>query len=339
MTGPGITVYGCERHEAELFDELAPRYGITPTITGDPVSDDTVIVVPGNRCVSVGHKSELSASMLRALHDAGAEHVSTRSSGFDHIDLDAADALGITVENVSYAPDGVADFTLMLVLMAIRNAGAVLGAADRHDFTLRPVRGRDLCDMTVGVVGVGNIGHAVIRRLHGFGCRVVAHSQRPMVASEAELLSLDDLLHESDVVTLHVPLTAATHHLIGRAELDAMRPGAFLVNTGRGALVDTDALLDALEQGKLGGVALDVLEDEEGIFYVDRSTRPVDHRALLRLQALPNAIVTPHTAYYTDRSLRDIVDTTLVQAVRFERSRTNAETADRDPVRRMLGGA
>jgi D-specific alpha-keto acid dehydrogenase len=322
VTSLGITVYGCEHDEAELFHELGPRFGVEPTITSDAVSETTVIVVPGNRCVSVGHKSEISASMLRALKDTGVEHVSTRSIGVNHIDLRAAARLGITVENAAYAPDGVADYTVMLILMAIRNATETLSSANKGDFRLRSVRGTELRDLTVGVVGVGNIGKAVIRRLHGFGCRVLASNHRGN-KSAAEFVSVDELLRESDVVTLHLPLNAETHHLIGRAEIETMKQGAFLINTGRGSLVDTDALIVALQDGKLGGAALDVLEGEEGFFYFDCTKRPIDNRLLLALQRLPNVIVTPHTAYYTRRALHDTVEQTLLKCRNFERSRAD----------------
>ena len=335
----GITVYGCEQDEAELFDEMSPRFGIVPTITSDAVSETGVITVPRNRCVSVGHKSELARPMLRALEAAGVEHISTRSIGFDHIDLDAAESLGITVENVVYASDGVADYTLMLILMAIRNAKSVASSAEQHDFRLSSVRGKDLRDMTVGVLGVGHIGKAVVSRLRGFGCRVLAYNDNQNAAAGAEFVSLDDLLFESDIITLHMPLNTETHHFIGRAQLEAMKPGAFLINTARGALVDTDALIVALEAGKLGGAALDVLEGEEGIFYFDCGARPVDNRFLLRLQQLPNAIVTPHTAYYTRRALHDTIEKTLMNCLNFERNRASETAQGRDPFRGMLGGA
>ena len=321
--GHGITVYGCEQDEADVFHELGPRFGVVPTITSDAVSETAVISVAGNRCVSVGHKSEISASMLRALKDAGVEHVSTRSIGVNHIDLHAAAHLGITVENAAYAPDGVADYTVMLILMAIRNAKETVGSASTGDFRLRSIRGKDLRDLTVGVVGIGNIGKAVIRRLHGFECRVLA-SNNGYEESAAEFVSLDDLLLESDVVTLHLPLNAATHHLIGRREIETMKHGAFLINTGRGSLVDTDALLAALEDGTLGGAALDVLEGEEGLFYFDCTNRPIDNGLLLALQRLPNVIITPHTAYYTRRALYDTVEQTLIKCRNFERSRASS---------------
>ena len=314
MTNPlGLTVYGCEPDEADVFHELGPRFGIVPTITSDAVSEASVMTAPGNRCVSVSHKSEISRRMLRALHDAGVLHLSTRSIGMNHIDLCAAARLGITVENAAYDPDGVADYTLMLILMAIRDAKEIVRSAIDNDFRLPRVRGKDLRDLTVGVVGVGNIGRAVIRRLQGFGCRVLASNHVPLA----------ELLRVSDVVTLHAPLNAETHHLIGSGEIASMKPGAYLVNTGRGALVDTDALVTALEEGTLAGAALDVLEGEDGLFYVDCTNQPIDHDRLLRLQRLPNVVITPHTAYYTRRALHDTVEQTLVKCRHFERRRAH----------------
>jgi D-specific alpha-keto acid dehydrogenase len=311
VSNPGITVYSCEPDEAELFHQLGPRFGIVPTTTGEAVSDLGPASMPGTRCISVGHKSEIPCTALRALRDAGVEHLSTRSIGVDHIDLRAATRLGITVENATYDPDGVADHTVMLILMAIRDAKEIVGAANDLDFRLPRARGRDLCDLTVGVLGVGSIGRAVITRLQGFGCRVLASNR----------VSVDALLRDSDVVSLHLPLNSSTHHLIGPRELATMKPGAFLVNTGRGGLVDTDALVAALEDGSLGGAALDVLEGEEGLFYFDCTDQPIDHELLLRLQRLPNVVITPHVAYYTRRALRDTVEQTLSKCRDFEHRR------------------
>lgn len=332
----GLTVYGCDRDEADLFNELCPRFGVVPSLTSEALSEANAISLPRNHCISVSHKFEISARLLRALKEAGVEYISTRSIGADHIDLHVADELGITVENVVYAPDGVADYTLMLILMAIRNVTEIVRAAEKHDFRLVGARGRDLRDMTVGVLGAGHIGHAVIRRLQGFGCRVLAHSNTRREGGAAGFVSLEEMLLESDIVTLHLPLNADTHHVIGRKEIALMKHGAFLVNTGRGALVDTGALIDSLQSGHLAGAALDVLEGEEGVFYFDCTTKRVEHPFLLRLQALPNAIVTPHTAYYTERALYDAVEGTLVNCLRFERSRTDDSTQGRHLVRGLF---
>jgi D-specific alpha-keto acid dehydrogenase len=225
--------------------------------------------------------------------------------------------VGISVENVAYSPDSVADYTLMLMLMAVRNAKSTISRAQGHDYRLNDVRGKELRDMTIGVIGTGRIGVAVMDRLRGFGCHVLAYDRCPKTS--ACYVGLDELLQQSDVVTLHTPLNADTHHLLNRQRIDQMRQGAFLINTGRGSLLDTEALLSALQSGRLGGAALDVLEGEEGIFYSDHSQRTIENQLLLCLQQLPNVLITPHSAYYTDHALCDTVDNTLINCLRFER--------------------
>jgi D-specific alpha-keto acid dehydrogenase len=185
--------------------------------------------------------------------------------------------------------------------MAVRHAKSVIRRAEVHDYRLNDVRGKELRDLTIGVIGTGRIGAAVIDRLRGFGCRMLAHDKRPRTA--AEYLPLDELLQQSDVVTLHTPLNAETHHLLDRRRIEQMKHGAFIINTGRGSLLDTEALVPALESGKVGGAALDVLEDT----------------SLLRLQQLPNVIISPHTAYYTDHALRDTVENSITNCLKFER--------------------
>jgi D-specific alpha-keto acid dehydrogenase len=312
----GITVYGCGPDEAFLFRELAPRFGVVPTITAAAATETNIDLAVGNRCVSVGHKHPVADSTLVALGRAGVTYISTRSIGYNHINVRCAESLGIRVENVSYSPDSVADYTLMLMLMAVRNAKSMILRAEAHDYRLDDVPGKELRDLTVGVVGTGRIGAAVVRRLRGFGCRVLAYDTRP--GTPADYVPLDELVRHSDLVTLHTPLTADTRHLLGRQRIELMKRGAFVVNTGRGPLLDTEALVDALESGRLGGAALDVLEGEEGVFYADRRDKPVDSKLLLRLQSLPNVLVSPHTAYYTDHALSDIVEGSITNCLKFE---------------------
>jgi D-specific alpha-keto acid dehydrogenase len=309
----GITIYGCGQDEAALFREMAPRFGVTPTITDAAPSEDNIALAFGNRCISVGHKTPITNPTLLALSRAGVEYISTRSIGYNHIDVNYAASVGISVGNVAYSPDSVADYTLMLMLMAVRNAKSLIRRADLHDYRLSDVRGKELRDLTIGVVGTGRIGAAVIDRLRGFGCRILACDNRPKTA--ADYVPLDDLLQLSDIVTLHTPLTSDTHHLLNRRRIEHMKRGAFIINTGRGALLDTEALLPALESGRLGGAALDVLEGEEGIFYADCRNKRIDSEPLVRLQSLPNAIVSPHTAYYTDHALSDTVQHSIVNCL------------------------
>lgn len=319
-TPVGITAYGCAPDEADLFRELADSYSVDVIVTDEAVTFTNVGLAAGNRCISVGHKSRIAGPTLVALREAGVRYISTRSSGHDHLDTRCAAGLGISVGNVEYSPDSVADFTLMLMLMTLRNTRSVLARADRHDYRLDETRGRELRDMTVGVVGTGRIGTAVIDRLRGFGCTVLASDRRPKTS--AGYVGLDELLRRSDLVTLHTPLTADTTHLLNRDRIGAMKPGAYVVNTGRGALIDTGALVEALESGRLGGAALDVVEGEEGVFYVDCRQTTVERSLLVRLQSLPNVVVTPHTAYYTDRALRDTVTNSIVNCLNFEREHT-----------------
>ncbi|MGV9348891.1 D-lactate dehydrogenase VanH [Streptomyces spiralis] len=312
----GITVYGCGQDEAALFRELAPRFGVTPTITEAAVSEANVELALGNRCISVSHKSRITDSTLLALSRAGVTYISTRSIGYNHVDVKYAAGVGISVENVVYSPDSVADYTLMLMLMVVRHAKSTVRRADVHDYRLNDARGKELRDLTVGVVGTGRIGAAVVGRLPGFGCRVLACSNRPNAA--ADYVPLDELLRLSDIVTLHAPLNADTHHLLDCRRIGQMKQGAFVINTGRGSLIDTEALVPALESGRLGGAALDVLEGEEGIFYTDCRDKPIESNALLRLQRLPNVLISPHTAYYTDHALSDTVENSIVNCLKFE---------------------
>jgi D-specific alpha-keto acid dehydrogenase len=313
----GITIYGCGQDEAALFREMAPGLGVVPTITEAAVSEGNTGLALGNRCISIGHKTQVTNATLRALSEAGVTYISTRSVGYNHIDVNYAESVGISVETVAYSPDSVADYTLMLMLMAVRHAKSVIRRAEVHDYRLNDVRGKELRDLTIGVIGTGRIGAAVMDRLRGFGCRMLAHDKRPRTA--AEYLPLDELLQQSDVVTLHTPLNAETHHLLDRRRIEQMKHGAFIINTGRGSLLDTEALVPALESGRVGGAALDVLEGEEGIFYADCRSKPLEDTPLLRLQQLPNVIISPHTAYYTDHALRDTVENSITNCLKFER--------------------
>ena len=314
----GITIFGCEQDEAKTFRTLSLCYGVIPTITSEIISETTAGFATGNRCISVGHKSEVSKATIHALWNAGVKYISTRSIGCNHIDTNAAAKMGISVETVTYSPGSVADYTLMLMLMAIRKTKYTMRAVEQYDFRLDSVRGKELQDMTVGVLGTGRIGKAVIGRLKGFGCRVLACDHRQSIM--ADYVPLHELLRNSDIITLHMPLSSETLHFIGREQIKEMKQGTFLINTARGALIDTAGLMEALENGKLGGAALDVLEGEEDYFYLNCAQKPIDHPFLHRLQCMPNVIITPHTAYYTEQALRDTTEITIKNCLKFERS-------------------
>lgn len=312
----GLTAYGCDREEAARFREVAPRFGVIPTITDAAPSEASSDLALGNRCISVSHKTRIADATLLALRQAGVRYVSTRSVGHNHIDVEYAETIGISVENVTYSSDSVADYTLLLMLMLVRNAKSIISQADVHDYRLHDRRGRELRDMTVGVIGTGRIGAAVIDRLRPFGCRILASDPRPRVS--VDYLAVEELLRRSDLVTLHTPLETGTRHLLNRERIDHMKHGALIVNTGRGSLIDTEALLRSLESGRIDGAALDVLEGEEGVFYTDCRNRPIESDFLLRLHRLPNVLITPHIAYYTDHALQDMVDNSIINCLKFE---------------------
>lgn len=316
MAKTGITVYGCGPDVAAWFRDRASHYDVALTVAEAPVSETNIELVSGNRCISVDHKTQITPSILFALSRAGVQYISTRSVGYNHIDVEYAKRVGITVGNVAYSPDSVADYTLMLMLMLLRNAKSTINRADSHDYRLNDARGKELRDLTVGVVGTGRIGAAVIDRLQGFGCRILAYDKRSKTS--ADYISLDELLGHSDIVTLHTPLNTGTHHLLSRERIGRMKPGAYAINTGRGPLLDTEALIEALESGDLDGAALDVLEAEEGIFYADYRDKPVDSN-LSRLQKMPNVIITGHTAYYTDHALSDMVENSIINCLKFKK--------------------
>ena len=310
-----VTAYGCTREEAALFRLLAPACGVITTLSHLELDETTAELAMGAH-VSVGHKVPVDGSALEALARHGVTHLVSRSIGLDHIDVEHARRIGIGVEGVTYSPDSVADYTLMLILMAVRHARSSILRAESNDFRLNPSRGRELRDLTVGVVGTGRIGAAVVERLRGFGGTVLTHDLHP--SHFGAHVGIDDLVASSDVVTLHTPLTPSTHHLLNRTRISRMRHGAVVVNTGRGGLVDTEALLVALEAGHLGGAALDVVEGEQGAFYSDLREAHQDYPALRRLLALPNVVVTPHTAFDTDHALADIVRNSLLVCLAWD---------------------
>ncbi len=269
-------------------------------------------------CISVGHKTQIPNSTLLALSRAGVEYISTRSVGYNHIDVQCAQSMGISVETVAYSPDSVADYTLMLMLMAVRNAKSTISRAQVHDYRLNDVRGKELRDMTIGVIGTGRIGAAVIDRLRGFGCRVLAYDRCPKTS--AEYVPLDELLQQSDVVTLHTPLSAehAPSPQSSTYRADAIRRihhqhGTRFTSRHRGASLWPWKAVSSVARRWMSSKA----KKESSTPTTARG--PSRSQLLLRLQQLPNVLITPHTAYYTEHALRDIVENTLINCRRFER--------------------
>ncbi|MBM6775615.1 D-isomer specific 2-hydroxyacid dehydrogenase family protein [Olsenella profusa] len=306
--------------ELGYLDALSRELGFDYGWTADYPTLENAELAAGADGVSI-ITNPMTPELLSAYARLGVRGLATRSIGYDHVDLAAARELGIRVAHAAYPPEGVADYAIMLMMMALRKVKLIARQAAVQDFGLAGKIGRDLSSCTVGVVGTGAIGSCVVRHLQGFGCRVLASDPCPRddVRELARYVTLDELLAASDVVTLHAPGLPENHHMIGARELGLMREGAVLVNAARGTLVDTAALVDALESGHLGGAALDTIEHESNLYYLDRSRDVLPNRDRAVLDALPNVIVTPHMAFYTADDVEGMVRSTTSALLAFSR--------------------
>jgi D-lactate dehydrogenase len=266
----------------------------------------------------------LERACLATLATAGVRHVAMRCAGFNNVDLAAAREFGITVTRVpAYSPHAVAEHTVALVLALNRRIHRAFNRVREQNFSLAGLVGFDLHGKTCGIVGTGKIGRVAAEIFRGFGMRVLAHDPSPMadwaVARGIDYLPLDELLVASDIVSLHLPLTPETHHLVNAASLARMKPGAMLVNTSRGKLIDTAAVISALKTGRLGGLAIDVYEEEDGIFFEDLSGQVLQDDELARLLTFPNVLVTAHQAFLTREALGEIARVTVENLLRVAR--------------------
>ncbi|MBB2759765.1 2-hydroxyacid dehydrogenase [Xanthomonas arboricola] len=274
----------------------------------------TAALAQGCEVVCVFVNDQLDAPVLQALHAAGVRAVLLRCAGFNNVDLAAATALGLFVARVpAYSPEAVAEHTLALVMTLNRQTHRAYNRVREGNFMLNGLLGRTLHGKTVGLIGLGKIGLATARIFQGMGCDVLGFDPYPTPGFDAlgQRVELETLLARSDIVSLHCPLTPATQHLIDDAALASMKPGAMLVNTSRGGLVDTDAVIRALKSRQLGHLAIDVYEQESALFFQDRSGEIIDDEAFQRLMTFPNVLVTGHQGFFTAEALQEISDITL----------------------------
>ena len=301
-----------EFDEKDFFDRFSKDFQCEYGYTTAYPSPENVELARGYDAISAT-PCDLSADMLNRFYNVGVRYIATRSIGVDHIDLDHAKELGMGVCHVSYAPETVADYAIMLMLMCCRNICHILERGKVQDYTLKGKMGKDICDCTVGVIGTGQIGRTVIRHLSSFGCKILAYDLYPNEActGTAEYVSLDRLYAESDIITLHAPSTADNYHLLNAEVFAKMKKDVIIINTARGALIDTDALIAAIEAGHIGHAALDVLEHEDGLYYSNRMGEPISNRQMAILRSFPNVILSPHTAFYTEKVVRDMAYKTM----------------------------
>ncbi|PWI18899.1 hydroxyacid dehydrogenase [Streptomyces sp. Act143] len=289
------------------------------------LNEDTAPIAAGYEVVSSSVNADLGARVLEILAAGGTRMIAQRSTGFNNIDLKVAERLGMTVARVSsYSPYSVAEFAWTLAMAVNRRIVRASTRTRDFDFRLDGLMGRDMRGRTAGVLGTGKIGEAFTRIAHGFGMNLLGWDVTENPACRElgmKYVPKDQLLAESDLITLHVPLMPETRHLIDAAALRAMRDDAILVNSSRGGLIDTAALVTELRAGRFAGVGLDVYEAEAGLFFLDKSLEAVEDDTLARLVTFPNVLVTSHQAYYTEDAVGQIVDTTVRNVLDYKAGR------------------
>ncbi|MEM9364685.1 MAG: 2-hydroxyacid dehydrogenase [Planctomycetota bacterium] len=280
----------------------------------EPALDaSTVALAAGNDAVCVFVNDDLNANVIAQLSRSGVKYIALRCAGFNNVDRRAAKDFGLRIARVPrYSPFAVAEHTVGLILTLNRRIHKAYNRIRENNFSIDGLLGFDLNGRTFGLIGTGAIGIVLAKIMRGFGCRVLLHD--PFPSEEAgqygTYVMLDELLHESHLVSLQCPLTSETHHLINAERLSRMRDGAMLVNTSRGGLVDASAAIEALKSGKLGGFALDVYEEESGVFFEDLSAEVIQDDVLSRLMTFPNVLITSHQAFFTREALETIASTT-----------------------------
>lgn len=315
-----VAVFSAKSYDERFLDEANHRHELT--YLDVHLGPKTASLAEGHDAACVFVSDDVGSEVIERLAKHGVRFIATRSAGYNHIDLDAAHRIGIPVARVpAYSPNAVAEHTVALMLSLNRKIYRAHNRVRDGNFSLEGLLGFDMAGRTVGVIGTGRIGEATISILRGFGCHVLAYDPYPRPEVEAlgaEYVSCAELLGRSEIVTLHIPLTPETHHLIDADALERMPQGAMLINTSRGALVDTAAAIEALKTGRLGYLGLDVYEEEEALFFEDLSNAVIHDDTFARLLTFPNVIVTGHQAFFTEEALRAIAETTIANLDAFE---------------------
>lgn len=305
--------------EKKYFRALAEKTG--SEIIPDPggLTPDRIRELEPGCGVSVLGMYHYGKAELDLLKKQGICCLSTRTIGHNHIDIDHARKIGLHVCNARYDPNGVADYTIMMILLCLRNYKQALWRTQVNDYSLRGLMGRELKDLTVGIIGTGSIGRTVIRELSGFGCRILCSSrhENEEVKKYAQYVPLETLYGESDIISLHVSLVPETFHMINNDTLKQMKKGIVLINCARGSLMDMKALIAGIESEQIGALGLDCMEDEEHIVHKDLKTDIFSNRDMAYLRQFKNVIHTQHMAFYTDSAVRSMVECGVCGLIRM----------------------
>ena len=320
-----VAFFNTHTFDREFFDEANTDGRHELHYIEARLTSATSMLAQGYTAVCAFVNDQLDAAVLNSLAAGGTRMIALRSAGFNHVNVKTARELGFTVARVpAYSPYAVAEHTVALILTLNRKIHRAYARVREGNFALDGLLGFDLHGRTVGIVGTGKIGTIVARVLHGFGCQLVAFDMAPndeCRALGASYVALEELWHCSDIVTLHTPLTQQTRHMVDAAAIARMKRGVMIVNTGRGALVDTAALIEGLKTGHIGYLGLDVYEEEEALFFQDLSSHVIRDDVFARLLTFPNVVVTAHQAFFTREALRAISETTLENFTAFDEGR------------------
>lgn len=318
-----IVVFSSKRYDVEFLEAANVRFGHELTFLEARLTAETVPLAEGYPVVCPFVNDALDREVIERLAKGGTRLLTLRSAGYSHVDVQAAAEHGLAVAHVpAYSPHAVAEHAVALMLALDRKIYRSYARVREGNFSLDGLLGFDLHGRTIGVIGTGAIGRAFARIMLGFGCAVVAFDpvqDEDLRAAGVRYAALSDVFAEADVLSLHSPLTPATHHLIDRAAVGRMKPGVMLINTSRGGLIDTEAVVAGLKAERIGALGLDVYEEEAGLFFEDLSGRIIQDDVLARLLTFPNVLITAHQAFFTREALEAIADATLANVSAFER--------------------
>lgn len=312
-----VIAFSVREDELEAFDKFSNLYNIDLKIIRKPLSNLNIDETLGYEYISFVSTCNLKKENLEILKKNKVKFIASRSIGYDNVDIDLATKLNIKVSNSSYSPYSVAEFTVMSMMNLLRNLPLAIKKVEINNFSLKGLKGRELQNQIIGVIGTGKIGKTVIKCLSGFGCQVIAYDPFPSHLENIEYVSLEKLKEQSDIITLHVPMTSQNKHLIDSKFLASTKDNVLIINTARGELIHTKDLIAGLKTGKVGGAALDVFEGESKIIYRDCSQKQIDNDSLMILKSMSNVQITPHQAFFTHQAVSDMVETSLKSLLEF----------------------
>ncbi len=318
-----VAMFSTKGYDKTFFESANEKYGHEIAYLEARLTKDTTSLAENYQAVCVFVNDILDAEVLRNLSGKKISSIALRCAGFNNVDIKAADELGIKVVRVpAYSPHAVAEHTVGLMLALNRKIHRAYARVREANFALEGLLGFDMRGKTVGIIGTGKIGQCVAELLHGFGCKLLAHDPYPNESLKdmgVEYVKLSELFSSSDIITLHCPLMPETHHIIDDSAIRMMKEGVMLINTSRGALVDTPDVIEGLKGGKIGYLGLDVYEEEGDLFFEDLSEKVIQDDVFSRLLTFPNVIVTGHQAFFTVEAMKSIAETTLANISTIEK--------------------